>query len=63
MTTFRLPSSAIEPNPHFNIGRFAHAPQQMDLVNRDGEYLGWTTEDGVQMLTGRKQIQVPDWLQ
>ena len=46
-------------SPIFSIGRFAHAPQQMDLVNRDGEYLGWTTEDGVQMLTGRKQIQVP----
>lgn len=46
-------------SPIFSIGRFAHAPQQMDLVNRDGEYIGWTTEDGVQMLTGRKQIQVP----
>ncbi|OWG35796.1 two-component sensor histidine kinase, partial [Stutzerimonas stutzeri] len=43
----------------FNIGRFAHAPQQLDLVSRDGDYLGWTTKDGVQMLTGRKQIQVP----
>ena len=27
----------------FNIGRFAHAPQQLDLVSRDGDYLGWTT--------------------
>ena len=43
----------------FSIGRFAKELQQLDLVNRDGEYLGWTTEDGVQMLTGRKQIQVP----
>ncbi|CAD2266856.1 Sensor protein CzcS [Stutzerimonas stutzeri] len=43
----------------FSIGRFAHAPQQLDLVSRDGDYLGWTTKDGVQMLTGRKQIQVP----
>ena len=34
-------------------------PQQLDLVSRDGDYLGWTTKDGVQMLTGRKQIQVP----
>lgn len=46
-------------SPIFSIGRFAHAPQQLDLVSRDGDYLGWTTKDGVQMLTGRKQIQVP----
>jgi len=46
-------------SPIFSIGRFANAPQQLDLVSRDGDYLGWTTKDGVQMLTGRKQIQVP----
>ena len=46
-------------SPIFSIGRFANAPQQLDLVSRDGDYLGWTTKDGVQMLTGRKQIPVP----
>ncbi len=48
-----------EKSPIFSIGRFANAPEQLGLVNRDGEYLGWTTRNGVQMLTGRKQIQVP----
>lgn len=46
-------------SPVFSIGRFANAPGQLDLMNRDGDYLSWTTNDGVQMLTGRKQIQVP----
>jgi two-component system heavy metal sensor histidine kinase CusS len=48
-----------EKSPIFSIGRFANAPEQLDHVNRDGEYLGWTTKNGVQMLSGRKQIQVP----
>jgi len=46
-------------SPIFSIGRFANAPEQLDLMSREGDYLGWTTKNGVQMLTGRKRIQVP----
>ncbi|MFV0456728.1 MAG: heavy metal sensor histidine kinase [Pseudomonas sp.] len=48
-------------SPIFTVGRFADAPDQLDLANKDTEYeyLGWVANDSVQMLTGRKRIQIP----
>ena len=46
-------------SPILSIGRFASAPEQLDLVNKDSDFLEWTAKEDVLMLTGRKHIQVP----